>query len=270
LELAAKRAGLRRGIARLGGVVVAYSGGVDSTLVAAVAHDVLGSAALAVTAASPAVPVAELEAAVRMAEDRGWAHRVVPTAEPGRQGYARNGPGRCYFCRTELFSVLEPIARARGATMVTGTNADDMGDHGPGLRAAAEHGVRAPLAERGLSKADVRDLSADLGLPTAEMPASPCLASRVAQGLPVTVEGLDRSERAEAFLRVLGLGVLWVRDDGDLVRIEVPGDQIARVVALREPIAARMAVLGFPRVTLDLAGVRSGSLTAVLPVRGSG
>lgn len=248
--------------------LVAYSGGVDSALLAAAAHEMLGDRVVAVTAVSPSLARRERVAAADLARRSGWGHLEVETAELDRPEYVRNDPDRCYWCKTELFEVLEPLARERGATVLVGTNADDLSDHRPGTRAARENLARAPLAEVGLTKAEVRTLSRMRGLPTAEKPASPCLASRFAYGVEVTREGLERIDAAEDIVRGLGFGELRVRDHGDLARIEVPADRIDEVVAARERVAAALKELGFVYVTVDLAGFRSGAMNEVLPPPG--
>ena len=263
--LAAKRTVLTSALAALERVVVAYSGGVDSTLLTAIAHEILGERALAVTAASPAVPTAELRAACDLARQRRWNHRVIQTSELYREEYARNASDRCYWCKSELFGIIAPLAHGLNARVLVGTNADDLSDHRPGLRAARENDVLAPLADARLSKDEVRALSADLGLPTADKPASPCLASRFAYGVRVTEHGLRRVELAEEALRGFGFHELRVRDHGDLARIEVSAHQIARAAELREAITRQLVDLGFRYVTLDLVGFRSGSLNEVLP-----
>ena len=245
-------------------VVVAYSGGVDSALLADVAHDVLGPDALAVTAVSPSLAERERKAAESLAVRFGWNHSVVPTHETARERYAVNDPDRCYWCKTELFEVLEPLARERNASIVVGTNRDDLSDHRPGLAAASERGVKTPLADAGLDKQDVRALSQERGLPTATKPASPCLASRFAYGVRVTPEGLRRIDAAEELIRGLGFEIFRVRDHGDLARVEVPRDDIYRAAELRDEIATGLRALGFRYVTLDLVGFRSGSLNEVL------
>jgi uncharacterized protein len=251
-------------VSDLGATVVAYSGGVDSSYLAHVAHEVLGSRALAVTAVSPSLARRELEAARRLASSRGWHHRCVGTHEVAREEYARNESDRCYWCKTELFEVLSPVAGALGAAIVVGTNVDDLGDHRPGQRAALERGVRAPYVEVGLTKAEIRQLSAAAGLPTADKPASPCLSSRVAYGIRVTPERLRRIDSAEDFLLSMGLTELRVRDHGDLARIEVPIESLQDMIARRQEVAERLGELGWRYVTLDLAGFRSGSLNEVL------
>ena len=270
VDLQSKRSRLRSSLANLGDVVVAYSGGVDSALVAACAHAALGERSLALTAVSPSLARRELDAASALARVNGWNHSIVATREVAREEYAQNNPDRCYWCKTELFEVLGPIAEQRGATIVVGTNCDDLGDHRPGLEAAREHDVRAPLVDAGLTKADVRALSAELGLPTADKPASPCLASRFAYGVRVTPEGLRRIDRAEELIRSFGFEVLRVRDHGDIARIEVPPEDIARAAQLGPAIAEGMRALGFGYVALDLSGFRSGSMNAVLGAPGFG
>ena len=262
--LQAKRRALEDALRGYGAVVVAFSGGVDSAFLAAVAHDVLGPRALAVTAVSPSLARRERAGAEALARRYGWQHLTVETHEVERPEYARNAGDRCFWCKDALFDALAPIAAERGAAIAVGTNTDDLGDHRPGLRAAREHGVRSPLVDAGMSKADVRALAAERGLPVADKPASPCLASRVAYGVEVTPERLRRVDSAEEAVRSLGFEVLRVRDHGDLARVEVPLDDLPRLAALRAEVHARLSALGFRFVTLDLAGFRSGSLNAAL------
>ena len=263
--LTVKRKALVSILTDLDSVVVAYSGGVDSTLLAAVSHEVLGERSLAVTAASPALTARGLSQATEVASSRGWNHQVVRTDELRREAYVRNEPDRCYWCKTELLDVLKPLAAARGARVLVGTNADDLSDHRPGIAAARERAVLTPLAEVGLDKSEVRALSAELGLPTATQPASPCLASRFAYGIRVTEQGLRRIERAEEVLHDLGFRELRVRDHGDIARIEVQPDEVLRVATAASEIGQQLKSLGFRYVTLDLNGFRSGSLNDVLP-----
>jgi uncharacterized protein len=262
--LTAKRAALTSVLEELDNVVVAYSGGVDSSFLAAESHAALGSRSLAVTAVSPSLARRDLLEARSLARTRGWNHVEVATGEVDRDEYRRNAPDRCYWCKTELMEVLAPVARSLGGTVVLGTNTDDLGDHRPGLRAAREHDARSPLAEAGLSKSDVRALSRAIGLPTADKPASPCLASRFAYGIEVTEEGLARVERAEAALRALGFEELRVRDHGDLARVEVPRALVARAAELADEISSALKGLGYVYVALDLSGFRSGAMNEVL------
>jgi uncharacterized protein len=262
--LASKRDALQEVLSGLPAAVVAYSGGVDSTFLVSAAHDALGRESLAVTARSPSLARRELDAATDMARRFGWNHLVVDTAEVSREEYARNASDRCYWCKTELLEVLAPIATGRGATILMGTNADDLGDHRPGIEAAAENGAFAPMADVGLTKAEIRTLSAARGLPTADKPAAPCLASRFAYGVRVTPDGLRRVEHAEEIVRSFGFDVLRVRDHGDLARIEVPAEQVPRAAQFHDALAAALKELGFKFVTLDLGGFRSGSLNQML------
>jgi len=260
----AKERELSERIAEIGAVVVAYSGGVDSAYLASVCHGMLGERALAVTAVSPSLSRRERGDAEALAAREGWNHMTVETHEVARDEYARNGSDRCYWCKTELFEVLAPISSARAARIAVGTNLDDLSEHRPGRRAARENDVLTPLADAGLSKAEIRELAAARNLPVADKPASPCLASRFAYGVRVTPEGLARVDKAEEALRELGFGVLRVRDHGDLARIELEPDEIERASGLRFEIAIALRALGFKYVTVDLEGFRSGSLNEVL------
>jgi uncharacterized protein len=264
--LLAKRAALHALLTDMGSAVVAYSGGVDSSFLMASAHEALGSAALAVTAVSPSLSVTARREAVDLARLRGWCHELVFTQEVEREEYARNGADRCYWCKTELYEVLAPMAKSRRATVLVGTNLDDLADIRPGNRAARERGVRTPLVEADLTKVEVRELSREMGLPTSGKPAAPCLASRFAYGVRVTEEGLRRVDRAEDYLRSLGFRELRVRDHGDLARIEVPAAEVERAAAHASSISSNLKELGFRFVTLDLEGFRSGSLNEVLPL----
>lgn len=267
-ELRALDQRLCQRLAGLGPLVVAYSGGVDSALVVALAVRALGPGrVLAATARSPSVPRAELDAAAALAGLLGVEHVFVETREFDDPRYTSNPQDRCYYCKSELYERLALVARARGLrAIVNGANADDLGDFRPGLRAAAEFRVHAPLAECGVGKAQVRALAAALGLPVADKPASPCLSSRIPYGEAVTVEKLRRIEAAEALLRSLGFSEVRVRHHEQLARIEVPADQIARLAdgELRAQVEAKLRALGFAYVTVDLGGLRSGSLNEVL------
>ena len=254
---------LRRVIAGYERAVVAFSGGVDSALVAAVAAEQLGARALAVTAASPSLPAAELAAAREIAATIGIRHRVVTTQELQRPGYVANQGDRCYHCKSELYTHLTPIAAREGAVVCNGTNRDDLGDYRPGLRAAGEQSVRSPLVEAGCDKDDVRALARHLHLRIWDKPAAACLASRIPTGTAVSVRILGEIEAAEAYLESLGLRQVRVRHHGEIARIETDTEGIAIVAAQREAIDRRLTALGFRFVTLDLGGYRSGSLNPV-------
>ncbi len=250
-------------------VIVAFSAGVDSTFVAAAAFEALGDRALAVTGVSPSIPASEVEEAKALAARIGIRHVLLGTSEMDRPGYVENSPSRCYHCKTELYSLLEEMAaRDRYACVADGCNIDDLGDHRPGRVAAGEHGVRSPLIEAGLSKAEIRELSKARGLPTWDKPAMACLSSRIPYGTPVTVQALDQIGAAEAFLRQLGLRQLRVRHHNDVARIEVEAEHLAAVVEQRERIVRRFKNLGYKYVALDLAGFRSGSMNEGLAVDG--
>ncbi|WP_083502088.1 ATP-dependent sacrificial sulfur transferase LarE [Sphaerimonospora mesophila] len=264
---------LERLTARLRGenaIVVAFSGGADSALLAFAATRVLGTRALAVTAVSPSLAAAERAAARAFARRYGLAHVEVCTDEADRPEYAANGADRCYHCKSALFDALTPLAAAMGARIALGTNLDDLGDHRPGQRAATERGAIVPLVDAGLTKSGVRAVSRELGLVTADKPAAPCLASRVSYGDPVTPEVLRRIEAAEAVLRDLGFPVCRVRAHagGTLARVEVPQAEIPRVCELRERVDAAVRGAGFTFCSLDLSGFASGRLNALLPLLG--
>jgi uncharacterized protein len=259
--------GLLRG---LGSCAVAFSGGIDSTVVARAAQLALGDRAVAVTADSPSVARAELDDARRLAALIGIRHEVVPTEEFANPDYLRNDGSRCFFCKDELYSRIEDLLPRFGVAVIcSGANLDDAGDYRPGLTAAAQHGVRHPLQEAGFTKADVRELARHWGLPTWDKPASPCLSSRLAPGVAVSRERTARVEAAELYLRGLGLRECRVRlHENELARIEVPAAEIARLAdpAVRRPLAARLRELGFKFVTLDLEGFRTGSMNELVPL----
>jgi uncharacterized protein len=269
-ELAAKRTALEAALGGMGSVLVAYSGGVDSACLALFAHRVLGSRALAVTADSESLAAEQRELALEVARRFGFRHRVVRTGELQDPLYARNDADRCYHCKSELFRHLLPLAAAeRLAHVAYGLIVDDLQDFRPGQRAAAEAGARAPLAEAGLTKADVRALSRELGLPTAELPASPCLASRLPYGTPVTVEALRRVERAEAALRALGFRELRVRHLGESARVEIAAAEMSRLAdepGAREAVVAAVCQAGYAAAVIDPEGYRRGRLNEALRV----
>ena len=260
-EVAEKHRALQRYLAELGSVVTAFSGGIDSSLVAYVAHRTLGPRALAVTSGSESLTRDDLALTARLAAEWGIAHRVVRTRETENPAYLANPVNRCYFCKTTLYGELRALAQAEGfAAVVNGINRDDWGDHRPGLQAAREHDVRAPLSDCGFVKDDIRMLARHLGLTNAEKPQAACLSSRVPYGYSISIPVLKQIEQAERALRELGLGQLRVRHHQDVARIEVPVADFERVLAQRERIDAALRALGYRYVTLDLRGFRSGSL----------
>lgn len=267
--LTAKRDQLLATMAGYGSCAVAMSAGVDSTVVAKAAQLALGEKALAITGRSASLAEGELEQAQQLAQLIGIRHQVIDTQEFDKAEYRRNEPDRCFHCKTELYTRLEGLAeQLQVAVIANGANLDDRGDYRPGMIAASEHQVRSPLIECGFTKADVRSLAADWGLPIWDKPASPCLSSRVAYGEEVTPQRVAMIDAAEQYLRSLGLREVRVRyHKGDLARLEVPQQAVAVLAdtAVREPLISRLKELGFKFVTLDLEGFRSGSLNQLLP-----
>lgn len=267
-ELAAKFEALCAKLRSLESVVVAFSGGVDSGVVLKAAVMALGAErVLAVTARSPSVPSAEIAGVGELAAEIGAAHEMLDTREFDDPNYLANPTNRCYFCKTELYSKLAPLARARGfRAVVNGVNADDLGDYRPGLLAAGEQGIVAPLADCGITKAELRAMAAAVGLSISEKPASPCLSSRVQYGEAITPEKLARIDAAETFLRSLGFRECRVRHHSDLARIELPVAELSRLAdrALGDAIDRKLRELGYRYVTMDLRGFRSGSMNEVL------
>lgn len=261
-----KRKALVQALQDCGSAVVAFSGGVDSTFVAAMAYEALGNKARAVTGVSPSIAPAELEEAKALAQQIGIAHSTVETHEMDNPDYVANSNMRCFHCKDELYGILGSIAdEADGAIVVDGTNADDAGDWRPGRRAATLHNVRSPLLDLGFSKDDIRTLSREMGLPTWDKPAMACLASRIPHGSPVTVDALDQVGAAEALLRAMGIRQVRVRHHGDVARIETDEEGMALAFAPRNrgKIVSRLQSLGFRHIALDLAGYRSGSMNVV-------
>jgi uncharacterized protein len=255
---------LRETIAQNQSCVVAFSGGVDSTLVLKVAHDVLGDKVIAVTALSESLPGGELEDAQELAKTIGAPHLIIRTFETSNPDYLANAANRCYFCKTEMYTRMIEFARGKGIkTILDGLNVDDLSDRRPGRAAAIEQGVISPLVDAGLTKPEVRELSRLFDLPTWDKPALACLSSRIPHGTPITLQSLSQVDRAEAFLRGLGVGQVRVRHHGEMARIEVEPDDFDLVYRREAEIAARLTQLGFEKVEIDPEGYRNTSATGV-------
>lgn len=267
MNLNTKEERLREIFRELDSVIVAYSGGVDSSYVAYVANAELGPRAVCITGQSASLPEYQRAEIDSVVQKFGFQHEVIQTEELENPGYSANNPDRCFFCKDELYTKLESVARTRGVKcIVDGSTVDDLGDYRPGRRAASQHAVRSPLIEAGLTKSEVRELSRRATLPTWDKPASPCLSSRIAYGTTVTIERLSKVDRGEEILREFGFREFRVRHHDQLVRIEIAPAEMDRVLRkdLIDELARRFRQLGFKYVTLDLEGFRSGSMNEVL------
>ncbi|MGI8470162.1 MAG: ATP-dependent sacrificial sulfur transferase LarE [Pyrinomonadaceae bacterium] len=262
-----KEQNLRRKMREMQSVLVAFSGGVDSSYVALVAAQELGAKALCVTGISPSVAQAERDMATKIAADFNFNYATIETAELEDSNYNSNPTNRCYFCKTELYGKLVPMAKEKNLRFVLdGSTVDDLGDYRPGREAARENNIRSPLVEVGLSKNEIRELSKKQNLPTWDKPSSPCLSSRIAYGIPVSIERLDKIERGEKFLRDLGFKKFRVRHHDELVRLEIAPEELERALPkeMTERLAEFFRSLGFRYVTLDLHGYRSGAMNEIL------
>jgi pyridinium-3,5-biscarboxylic acid mononucleotide sulfurtransferase len=255
---------LRRLLSEMQSVVVAYSGGIDSTFVLRVAHEQLRDRAVGITAVSPTFPALELDVAKRVAGEIGARHEIVETDQLAIPAFTKNDGARCFHCKTDLYQLLGTIRKERGAEyMVDGTNVDDLGDDRPGIKAAREWGVRSPLVEADLSKTEIRALAKELGLSNWDKPAAACLSSRIPRGIAITREKLSRVEEAEALLHREGLRHYRVRDHGEIARIEVAPEDMSRLMepSRRAQVSAGLKQLGFRFVTVDLEGYRPGGIS---------
>lgn len=269
IEADEKLENLKRILIEMQHVAVAYSGGVDSTLLLKVAHDCLGESAIGLTAVSPSLPADELAQAEQVAQLTGARHVLLESSETDDLRYLENTPSRCYFCKDRVYDQLIEVAHGEGFfNIVDGTNADDLGDHRPGRQAAREHGVRSPLMEAGLGKTEIRQLARQMGLPNWDKPAAACLSSRIPYGTTITIQMLSQVEEAERTLQRMGFRQLRVRHHEHIARIEVDPSDFEPILERREEIIKALEDLGYTYVTIDLAGFQSGSMNKTLGSNG--